>query len=64
MTNKNGNQKSPSWDDIREATFNSGETGQGGHQERFVSGGWFWLSLLNIAQSEAMTSGGRAAICF
>ena len=63
MTNKNGNQKSPSWDDIREATFNSGEQGPG-HQERFVSGGWFWLSLLNIAQSEAMTSGGRAAICF
>ena len=25
MTNKNGKQKSPSWDDIREATFNSGE---------------------------------------
>ena len=38
MTNKNGNQKSPSWDDIREATFNSGEQGPGASRKVCLRG--------------------------
>ncbi len=41
MTHTNGNQKSPRWDDIREATFNSGETGQGGIKKGLSPGAGF-----------------------
>ena len=38
MTNKNGNQKPAGWDDIREATFNGGEKGQGASRKVCLRG--------------------------